>query len=250
VGVVEADLPGGKTLRMWSRGDDDIAGRVFWLGWAGHEPEVAVAFHDLAASARLTLDIGAHVGYFTLIAALANPGGRVFAFEPLDRIYERLTYNVVLNGLRNVKCLKYAIGSKSGVSQFFHVSHGIPSSSSLSKEFIDHVAKYKPLVCSPVEVMTVDDFVYANNLHGVDLVKIDTETTEPSVLQGMLRTLETDRPSIICEVLDSGPAAAIEEILASFEYEFFLLTTEGAKPCQHLKADPRWHNYLLTPSPK
>src|SRR5436309_3548894 len=81
VGVVEARLPSGGLLRMWSRGDDDIAGPLFWLGWAGHEPETARIFYEAAASARVTLDIGAHLGYFALLAAHANPAGRVYAFE-------------------------------------------------------------------------------------------------------------------------------------------------------------------------
>jgi FkbM family methyltransferase len=44
---------------------------------------VAPLFWRLACKARVTLDIGAHVGYYSVLAGMANPAGTVFAFEPL-----------------------------------------------------------------------------------------------------------------------------------------------------------------------
>jgi FkbM family methyltransferase len=248
-GVVQAALPSGGVLRMWSRGDDDIATTVFWRGWAGHEPETAEPFIGLARSARVVLDIGAHVGYFSLLAALANPAGRVYAFEPLARVRERLVRNVALNGLGNVSCLPLAMGSREGKSEFFHVADGIPSSSSLSEEFMRSIVSDGRLVSSEIDVTTVDAFVESEGLTGsVDLVKLDTENTEDDVFRGMVRTLETDRPAILSEVLKAGTGAAIEAILGPLGYRYFHLTDKGPVPCDGIRPDPVWRNLLFLPS--
>lgn len=248
-GVVEAGLPSGRPLRLWSRGDDDIATTVFWRGWAGHEPETAERFLELATSARTTLDIGAHVGYFTVLAALANPAGHVYAFEPLARVRERLIHNVALNDLRNVSCLPVALASTEGRAEFFHVDDGIPSSSSLSGEFMRSIVDDRRLVSSEVEVTTVDRFVAEHGLTGtVDLVKVDTENTEDDVFKGMVRTLADERPAVLCEVLKADTAGAIEAIIAPLGYRFLLLTADGPVEHEHIRPHPTWRNFFFLPA--
>ena len=250
VGVVEAALPGGRSLRMESRGDDDIAAPLFWRGWTGHEAETARTFYELAGSARVTLDIGAHVGYFALLASHANPGGRVYAFEPLARVRDRLERNLALNGASNVTCVPLAVGSPPGTAEFFHVRDGIPSSSSLSRGFMQSIVSRDELTSTSVEVVEVDGFVRAHGLEGIDLIKIDTETTEAAVIRGMLGTLERDRPDIVCEVLDAGVAQAIERLLAPLGYTFFLLTDEGAVRCEHIEPHAVSRNYIFRVRPR
>jgi len=233
---------------MHSRGDDDIASPLFWRGWAGHEPETAQLFYELAGSARVTLDIGAHVGYFTLLASHANPAGRVYAFEPLARIRERLEHNVLLNGAANVTCSALAIGSPAGVAEFFHMRDGLPSSSSLSGSFMRSIASREELTSSMVEVVEMDDFVESYELVGVDLVKVDTETTEAAVFRGMLHTLHRDSPDIICEILDAGVADDIEALLKPLDYEFFLLTSTGPVRCDRLRPHEHWRNFIFRPT--
>lgn len=247
-GVVEAAMPSGQTLRMWSRGDDGIASDVFWRGWDGHESETVKPFLQMAASARVTLDIGAHVGYFTVLASLANPAGRVYAFEPLARVRERLDRNVSLNGLRNVTCLPLAIGSTHGTAEFFHVEDGIPSSSSLSGAFMRSIVDNGRLATSRVDVITVDEFVADHGLAGqVDLLKMDTESTEDDVFRGMVETLASERPAIFCEVLQAATGQAIEAMIGPLGYEFFLLTEKGPVRTAHIRPDQVWRNFLFSP---
>ena len=244
-GLVEVELPDGARLRMYSRGDDDVASALFWRGWAGHEGETAPLFYELAGSARVTLDIGAHVGYFALLASHANPSGRVYAFEPLERVRERLEHNVALNDALNVTCVPLAVGSPAGTADFFHVDHGLPSSSSLSSSFMQSIARQDELTSSRVEVVEADDFVQSRDLAGVDLVKVDTETTEAAVFRGMIATLRRDRPAIFCEVLDAEVAAGVEALLKPLGYEFFLLTADGPVRRDPLRPDARWRNFIF-----
>jgi len=248
VGEVSAALPDGSVMRLYSRGDDSISGPIFWQGWSAHEPETTPLFYELARSARVTLDIGAHVGYFALLASHANPRGRVYAFEPLARVRERLERNLALNDASNVVCVPLAAGSPGGMAEFFHVREGFPSSSSLSSRFMHSIVPSDELTSSTVEVVQVDDFVLTHAITGIDLVKIDTETTEASVLRGMQDTLRRDRPDVVCEILDADVAQAIEAIVAPLGYEFFVLTAEG--PVQRPRIDPDqvWRNFLLRPA--
>jgi FkbM family methyltransferase len=81
--------------RVWEPGETDLL-----LGWL----RPGMTF----------LDIGAHVGYYTLLAARRlEPGGLVFAFEPSPRNYELLLANVWRNGLTNVVCLPWAVSDRS-----------------------------------------------------------------------------------------------------------------------------------------
>jgi len=245
VGIVEAALPGGRLLHMESRGDDDIAAPLFWRGWAGHESETARTFYELAGSAQVVLDIGAHVGYFAVLASHANPAGSVYAFEPLARVRERLQRNLALNPAGNVTCVALAVGSPAGTAELFHVREAIPSSSSLSREFMQSIVSRDELTSTTVEVVEIDEFVRSHGLERVDLVKIDTETTEAAVIRGMLRTLERDHPAVVCEVLDAGVAQSIEALLAPLGYAFFLLTADGAECRAHIEPDPVWRNYIF-----
>src|SRR5215831_9799193 len=69
VGLVETALPNGAMLRLWSEGDDGVSNQMFWRGWDAHEPEVARLFYPLALESRVTLDVGAFIGTYSLVAA-------------------------------------------------------------------------------------------------------------------------------------------------------------------------------------
>jgi FkbM family methyltransferase len=243
VGSVAADLPNGRRLHLWSRGDDWISNQVFWRGWAGHEPETTNLFFSLAQKANVTVDVGAYVGYYSLLAAHANPTARVLALEPLAAIHARLLKHVWLNGLSNIECLMVAAGAREEVAMFYHQPHDLPTSSSLSGDFM---AGVEDLVATPIPVVTVDRLIRDRAIPRLDLVKIDTESTEPAVLDGMRRTLERDRPWIVCEVLKGrGAEELLEPILKPLGYRFYLLTPDGPLNKAKIEGHPQWLNYLF-----
>jgi FkbM family methyltransferase len=244
VGTVHRRLPNGRTLSLWSRGDDWVSNQIYWNGWDSYEPETAHLFFSLATKAAVTIDVGAYVGYYTLLAAHANPAGRVHAFEPLPSIHRRLQRNVTLNRVENVECIACAVSDTDGDAEFYHVNTDLPTSSSLSLEFM---RKSSNLVCSTLPVTTLDRYVADREISRVDLLKIDTESTEAQVFDGMRTTLERDHPDIICEVL---PGASnedfLEEVLGPLGYQYYLLTPEGPAQRHHIKGQPVWLNYLFS----
>jgi FkbM family methyltransferase len=230
---------------MSSQGDDWICNQLFWRGWNGYEPETAPLFFALAARSRTVVDVGAHVGYYTLLAALANPSARIYALEPHPDVFARLDANLMLNHADNVRTRRIAAGASDAIAMLYQpVTPNVPSSSSLSLALKPPGAR---LTGIPVNVRPIDGLVDEEGLQAVDLVKIDTESTEPNVVRGMLRTLRRDRPSIVCEVLAGGPTEAeLQALLAPLGYRYYLLTPSGPQLMDTIRGHPRWLNYLFT----
>jgi len=244
IGMVHSELPNGRTLRLWSRADDWVSNQVYWRGWQGYEPETAPLFFRVASRARVTLDVGAYVGFFTLLAGHASPNGRVFAFEPLPDAFERLRSNVELNNLSNVVAVASAVGEVDGRADFFCADTHMPCSSSLSYEFMQSADSLRSI---QVPVAKLDTFLRENGVQGVDLMKIDTESTEPQVLNGMIETIRRDQPVIFCEVLKQrGSEEALQEIIRSINYRAYLLTPDGPDLRDRIEGHPEWLNYLFT----
>jgi FkbM family methyltransferase len=252
IGDVFEPLPNGEVLHLFSKGDDWVTNQVFWKGWKAYEPGTIDLFYQLATRSNIILDVGAYVGFFSLVAALANRNARVYAFEPMEAIHRRLLENVERNKLTNVECLNVAVSDSSGTARFFFsqaaFKEGLPTSSSLSESFM---AGAPGLTGVEVPLLTVDDFAEKRGLSRVDLVKIDTETTEPGVLRGMRGVLGRDHPAIVCEVLQGrAETASLESELRPLGYRFFLLTPGGPVARESIEGHPEFLNYLFTTNPQ
>ena len=142
-----------------------------------------------------------------------------------------------------------AVSDQVGQTNFYHfgdAESNLPTSSSLSQAFMETDSQANVL---PVRVTTLDEFVANQRIDRVDLVKIDTESTEPAVLRGMKVVLERHRPDIICEVLKNrGSESALEYHLGELGYSFFLLTPNGPVRTDCVQGHPYWLNYWFTPT--
>ena len=86
----------------------------------------------------------------------------------------------------------------------------------------------------------------AEGIERIDLVKIDTESTEPTVLRGLTTCLERHHPDIVCEVLVGRTEAQLMEVLAPLGYRFWSITSNGLERRENIVADRRFLNYLFT----
>jgi FkbM family methyltransferase len=239
--VVSVRLPNDAQLKLWSRGDDWISTQIFWRGIVGYEPETVPLFFRLAEQAAITLDVGAYVGYFTVIAALANPDGRVIALEPAAKTFDRLLGNVRLNGLSNVECRNVAAGALPGRADLHHMSGAMSMAASLDPR---HLAPWEH-VSTSVAVVALDDLVTELEVARVDLMKIDAEATEAAVLEGAAQILNRNHPHIICEVLSAESGTRLTAILEPLGYRFYELCIEGPRERADLSLGRSW-NYLCT----
>lgn len=96
---------------------------------------------------------------------------------------------------------------------------------------------------------TLDEFVAGADLGIVDLVKLDTEGTEPQVLEGSGPRLRRHRPVISCEILpDRGTDEVLEAVFGSLGYRYYLLRSDGSKSMDRVRTDEMWWNWLLEPT--
>lgn len=244
-GVVTVRLPCGRVMGLWSLGDDGVANAAFWHGPWATEPDTAPYFAEFARRASVVVDVGAHVGLYTLIAANLNPSGNVIALEPHAGVFARLERNVRLNGALNVQLVCAAAGGARGKKDFWRIRRGIPSSSSLSREFMETSLPATDLVCDRVDMVRLDDLL--SNYPRVDLLKLDTESTEHDVLAGACQVLAHHRPVIFCEVLPSSQPAVLQSLLSPHEYGYFLLTDQGPVAMTEIVPDSFHRNYLFLP---
>lgn len=151
--------------------------------------EVAAA---LIRPGMTVLDVGANVGYFTMVfAERTGPSGRVFAFEPSPLIYQVLRRNVDANHLAHVTALDGALSDTTGNAALFRSTTDVMA----SLRRIEHtIGGY-----DTVRTWSLDDFAAQHALDRLDFLKIDVEGAERLVLSGGRGSLARFRPRLIVE---------------------------------------------------
>jgi FkbM family methyltransferase len=195
VRVAGGDLAGARLVL------DLLQEKTLWLGT--YEPQVQAAIRRLARPGMVCYDLGANLGYLSLLLARATaPNGLVFAFEPLPSNYERLRSHIEMNGLADrVRAYPLAVSDTPGRAKFqVHASGGMGKIEGAA----GRSANYRDIV--EVETLDLDQFVYGQGHPPPDLIKVDVEGAEGLVLAGMRRILGSARPSLLIEV--HGPEAA------------------------------------------
>ncbi|WP_180686579.1 FkbM family methyltransferase [Streptomyces gossypiisoli] len=204
-GLAEIDSPHCPPFVMLCVNDDAVALDTLWNGRFRYEPGSLATWSRLAAKSATIADVGAHVGYFSMIAALANPKAKVHAFEPVDHVHARLAVNIRLNNVQNIRRYQAGLSSEPGWADI-----GIRFSGNLlsTGSSLEHAAGDAEL--KRVQLLTLDEVFTGTRL---DLIKIDVEGHEMSVLKGARRVLKRDRPTVMLEALLGAP---LDPLLAEF----------------------------------
>ena len=93
-----------------------------WMGWYERDKQNLIATEVRQGS--VFYDVGANVGFYSLLASKLVNAGRVISFEPSPRNISYLKKHIELNRLRNVTLLETAVGDKDGVMKFQTESTG------------------------------------------------------------------------------------------------------------------------------
>lgn len=145
-------------------------------------------------------DVGASIGLYSVLIGtqLAQRDGRVVAFEPEPRSFERLMRNVSLNDLRGtVEAHRLALGARRQQRELGTAQHASAGTHSLLEGYLPPDAGGNEIV----EVVTGDEFRAERGLAVPEVVKIDVEGAELDVLQGLRETIRSPRcRAVICEV--------------------------------------------------
>jgi FkbM family methyltransferase len=228
-------LPDGQAIVLDHLECSKILRRFAWKGIYGYEPDTIRLFHALAKRARGVLDIGAYFGLYALVAAKANAGASVHAFEPLPQNLELLRHFLDLNGCTGVAVHAFALARQAGQATLYIPQErmsALPATGSLKDRFRSG-ERFADLNAQKTFVRTVslDAWVEERDLEHIDLVKIDTEETEYDVLVGAIGTLKRFRPDIVMEVTFSDPRVGdAVEVLRDLGYRFFHIDPAGLSP--------------------
>jgi len=160
-----------------------------------HEKYETELFKGIVKKGMVVVDIGANIGYYTLIAAgLVGENGKVFAFEPEPESYALLVRNIEANGYKNVVPVQKAVSNKVGTTRLFLSPDGNTSWHRIYDahdgwNFIE------------IETVTLDEF-FKDKEDRIDVIKMDVEGAEMAVLQGMSQILKrNDNLKIFTEFL-------------------------------------------------
>jgi FkbM family methyltransferase len=192
------------------------------------EPAVQEELVRILHPGSVVYDVGANVGFLTLIAArLVGPEGHVYAFEPIPANVRAIERNAALNELGNVTVVELALSDRAGdaVLRIPHANQGARLASLGESSGEEELT---------VRTAALDEL---DGLRPPDLLKLDVEGAELLVLQGAKRCLETHRPALICELHDTR--AAIEELLPQLGYEVTRIVRDPARDARNEHAFAR-----------
>jgi FkbM family methyltransferase len=222
-------LDGSELIATSENGDrfslsfpEDSGWETIYFGGAfetGTTRVILALLHD----ASIVFDVGANIGWYTVLAARMAPQGQCHAFEPVPRIFEKLLQNCRLNGLGdNVVANCLALGEGDGYAELYTfrgLPHGHSSRSDLGRtDFTAHRAR----------MTTLDRYVREKAIGRVDLVKLDVEGGEMAVLRGANTLFELPSPPIwiiemnveTAPLFDYAPEDLLEYVRARGNYQF------------------------------
>jgi FkbM family methyltransferase len=185
------DLPGFKLVV--DKNDTMVGQEIQAHGkW---EPWVTKAIKTLLKPGMVFVDVGANIGYFTLLASdLVGKDGQVIAIEPLPQNHQLLIKSVELNQLDNVEIHSIAAGPKNDTMDMCQEVRFNSGSFHFNNPDKPKQMTWK------MEVRRLDDILEDRK---PDLVKIDVEGGEALVFEGMQEILTKHRPLILMEYSDN-----------------------------------------------
>jgi FkbM family methyltransferase len=176
--------------------------KVYFYGHY-HERYEADLVARLLSGDEVFWDVGANVGYFTLVAATAlNHRGRIVTFEPGKNAYARLTVNLALNPWRNIQTFPVAVTDREGEA-VLHLAGDIADSSANLYQAAGAQAGSE--TCRTV---ALDHFLQEEHLPLPDLIKLDAEGAELAVLKGAQKLINESPPLWLMEMEEKNLRAA------------------------------------------
>lgn len=218
--------------------EGQIAELMWGLEFERHERDFVA--HFLKPGMRV-VNIGANIGLYSIMsAALVGSGGVVHAFEPSEVTFERLTRNIRLNNATNVAANRIALADEKG-NLVLRVDPNDPNAD--GHRFVERPGLNRSTVSQYDEIVqcdTLDDHLrvaYRGKIPPVDLIIIDVEGAEWSVLRGALKTLAISK-SVTVLLECTKNRIEVKSLLADIGFCFFTwdLVNKTVIPCDFTRA--------------
>lgn len=215
-------------FKMYVASDDPAIGAPILVAHI-YEPEVTKIFEQYLRPGMGVLDIGANVGYFSLLAAtLVGPTGFVQSWEPSADNAKVLFANCLLNQLENIEVIQSAATDKNQVFKYFR------DSTNGNVSGMEQSQPEEMLSAETVMGLRVDDFIAASAQIG--FVKIDVEGHEYKAMVGARNTLIRCKPIVVSEfsppsLLGRSGVSGREylQLFSELGYEILAITDIGMR---------------------
>ncbi len=215
-----------------------------FANWGKDHNRGFVACIEACKNKTCALDIGAHIGLVTMPMSTAmGPEGKVVAFEPSLANRQALTQHLSFNNLTNVVVIDSLIGDKIEEKVTFYESAGISGMNTCAP-----VKSSKDYKKSRHYQTTIDEFCKLNGLMP-NIIKIDVEGWELSVLEGATQVLRTAKPMIFLSVHPKHiqslgrSTSELQTLLGEVDYE---ISDVSGHMVKHFELD----EYILAPRDK
>mgnify|MGYP001770616410 CR=1 FL=1 len=178
---------------------------------------------------QTVVDLGANVGYYTLILAQrVGINGMVHSFEPDRKNFRQLIENIHLNRLSNVVANQLAVSNNNGYVTLYSNSDEHGGMKSFMQQFEHVYAQEK------VETIRLDDYIKQNKIDKVDFIKSDIEGAEMLAFQGAENLLSSSNaPDIMLEINPIGLSKLgfsdieLQKLLIDYGYKIYLIEDGG-----------------------
>jgi FkbM family methyltransferase len=217
LGREPAVFPLDGEIRLFLDPDDYVHCMMFYDRYG---QELLSVFRTYVRPGDVVIDVGAHIGYFSLVlGSLVGPTGHVYSFEPDPRALKFLNESVSASGMDWLSVLPIALAAGSG-SLDFYLATGLGSSTAVRCDHVN-VAQRTVVLKESLDRLLRDGTVSG----AVRLVKIDIEGFEVEAIRGMVKLLRSSRPVMVVEVNDQmlnaqGESASnLFELLRSLDYK-------------------------------
>ena len=198
---------------------------IYSLNWC-HETDLLAA-HRFVASGSVVVDVGSHIGLWSLVLSQAVQGaGKVVACEPADQAFRYLMRNIELNRIPNIFPNRIALSDKPGYARLYRDVDA-------SRNSLGNDPAREHIGFEDVPTETLDSVLQRLGVSHVDLIKIDVEGAEELVLKGARETLHKSRPVVLFEINRQATASVglaasgAWRLLEDMGYEFFELSEDS-----------------------
>ncbi|MDP1623756.1 MAG: FkbM family methyltransferase [Bacteroidales bacterium] len=221
-GIIHLQLDRG-ILKIKTNQTNYLTHLVFWEGFSNFE--YTELFLDLIKNINTFYDIGANIGYYSLLASVQNPAIQVYSFEPATGPLYYLRENIQLNKLQNINVEPIALSHIiEGQIEFYEIHNKKYSYLQYNLAGEGNAGSQisgRNFVVNKVPTTTLDHYYTSHSENPVDLIKMDTEGTEHLILEHASLILGKIKPIIICETLYNTIEMDLERLLLNYHYNFY-----------------------------
>lgn len=180
------------------------------------QKEIYNKFDVSVEAGDTVIDIGAHIGVFSVYASKLCDNGQVFALEPFVKNYELLLKNKDLNSANNLSVFNVGCSGNSG-SQTLYISQ--------DRNTGGHSMHLKTQSVETIKIETVklSEFCKEQNINKIDFLKMDCEGAEFEILQSDESVLNfVNKIAMECHPYDKYSGETIVSILKKYDFDVFL----------------------------